>query len=228
MGAVPTTDPGRAGWHSHSETLAGASPVGVVVFDANTGKAVSLNRDAKRILRDLQTPGRSAKELAETLTCRCGDGREVRLAEWSMTREPSAGAPVCAEQVELSAPGGRSVTTLVDATPIPGEDGGVDSVVVTMRDPEALEELERMLAEFLGTVRLQLRAPLTYIKGSAATVLGPRTVFGVAEMRHFFRIIDEQADRMSDLISDLLDAERIRTGMPSDSREPPADEEADE
>ena len=228
MCAVPTADPGRAGCPGHLETLVGASPVGVVVFDARTGKAVSLNRDAKRILRDLHTPDGSAKELAERLTCRCGDGREVRLAEWSMARQPSAGTPARAEEVELSVPGGRSVTTLVDATPIPGEDGGIESVVVTMLGLGALEELERMQAEFLGLVRRELRAPLASIKGSTATVLGTRTVFGATEMLHFFRIIDEHADRMNDLIGDLLDAGRIRTGMPSVSREPPAVEEADD
>ncbi len=210
------------------ETLVDAPPVGVVVFDARTGKAVSLNRDAKRILRDLQTPGGSAKELAEMLTCRSGAGREVRLAEWSMTRQPSAGAPVRAEEVELSVPGGGSVTTLVDATPIQGEDGGIESVVVTMQDLGALEELERMRAEFLEIVRRKLRAPLTFIKGSTATVLGTRAVFGAADMLHFFRIIDKQADRMSDLIRDLLDAERLKTGMLSVARKPPADEEADD
>ena len=222
MRAVPTPNPGRAGCHGHSETLAGASPVGVVVFDARTGKAVSLNRDAKRILQDLQTPGGSAKELAETLTCRCGDGREVRLAEWSVARQPGAGTPARAEEVELSVPGGRSVTTLIDATPIPGEDGGIKSVVVTMQDRGALDELERMRAEFLEMVFRELRPPLTYIKGSTATILGTRTVFSASELLRYFHIIDEQADRMSDLIGDLLDEERIKTGMLSVSREPAA------
>ena len=218
MRAVPTADPGPAGCPGDSETLVGASPIGVVVFDARTGKAVSLNRDAKRILRDLHAPGGSAKELAETLTCRGGDGREVRLAEWSMARQPSAGAPVGAGEVELSVPGGRSVTTLVDATPIRGEDGGIELVVVTMQGPGALEELERMQVEFLGLVRRELRAPLASIKGSTATVLGTRTVFSATEMLQFFRIIDEHADRMSDLMGDLLDARKRLPAAPEPTR----------
>ena len=48
----------------------------------------------------------------------------------------------------------------------------------------------------------ELRAPLTSIKGSTATVLGASPVFGAAEMLQFFRIIDEQADHMSGLIAD--------------------------
>ena len=63
-----------------------------------------------------------------------------------------------------------------------------------------------MRAEFLGMVSHELRTPLAAIKGSTATVLGAARGFGPAETQQFFRIIDEQADRMGALIGDLLDA----------------------
>ena len=53
---------------------------------------------------------------------------------------------------------------------------------------------------------------MTSIKGSTATVLGASPALDPAEMREFFRIIDEQADHMRGLISDLLDAGRIDSG----------------
>ncbi len=57
----------------------------------------------------------------------------------------------------------------------------------------------------------ELRAPLTSIKGSAATVLGSSADLDPAVVRQFFRIIDEQADHMHDLVADLLDVARIET-----------------
>ena len=81
-----------------------------------------------------------------------------------------------------------------------------------MQDLAPLEKLERMRAGFLGMVSHELRAPLAAIKGSAATVLGRSRVYGAAEMEQFFRIIEEQADRMEGLIGDLLDAGRIEAG----------------
>ena len=72
-----------------------------------------------------------------------------------------------------------------------------------------MEELERLRAEFLGMVSHELRAPLTWIKGSAATVLGAPRALDPAETMQFLRIIDEQADHMRELISDLLAAARI-------------------
>lgn len=75
-----------------------------------------------------------------------------------------------------------------------------------------LEELERQRAEFLEMVSHELRAPLTSIKGSAATVLGTTPAPPQAELLQFFRIIDEQADHMRGLISNLLDAGSIEAG----------------
>ena len=125
-----------------------------------------------------------------------------------------------AEEIALSVPDGRSVTTLINATPIHADDGAVASVVVTLQDLAPLRELERMRAEFLGMVSHELRTPLAAIKGSAATVLGASRIFGPAEVQQFFRIIDRQADRMDGLIGDLLDAGRIETGTLSVAPEP--------
>ena len=120
----------------------------------------------------------------------------------------------------LSVPDGRSVTTLVNATPIPAADGAIDSVIVTLQDLAPLEELERQRTQFLGIVSHELLAPLTSIKGSAATALGASPGLKPPETRQFFRIIDEQADHMRSLIGDLLDAGRIETGTLSVDPEP--------
>ena len=202
------------------EALIETSPVGVSVFDAQTGDLVSINREARRIVKSLCGPGQSAEQLLGVITCRRADGREVALDRLPMAQALSSAETVRAEEVVLSVPDGRSVTTLINATPIHGPDGALASVVVTLQDLAPLRELERMRAEFLGMVSHELRAPLTSIKGSAATVLRASRIFGPAEVAQFFRIIDEQADRMDNLIGDLLDAGRIETGTLSVAPEP--------
>ena len=201
------------------EALVDTSPVGVVVFDAKTGTS-AFNREAKRIVKGLLMPGRSLEELLEVLTFRFADGREVALDELPLAQALSNAEPARAEEIELSVPDGRSVTTLINATPIRAEDGTVESLVVTMQDLAPLEELERQRAQFLSMVSHELRAPLTSIKGSSATVLGADPVPVPAEMLQFFRIIDQQADHMRGLISDLLDAGHIDTGTLSVTPEP--------
>ena len=194
------------------ETLVNTTPVGVMVFDAGTGEVRSINREARRIVSDLCAPDGTAEQLLEVLTFRRADGREVSLVEFPLAQGLSTGETVRAEEIVLQSPDGRSVTTLVNATPIFLEEGEVESVVVTIQDMTPMEELERLRAEFLGMVSHELRTPLASIKGSAATLTEAASDLDPAEMLQFYRIIGEQADYMRDLIGDLLDVARIETG----------------
>ncbi len=201
------------------EALIETSPVGVVVFDGG-GRPVSFNREALRLVEALQTPGRSPEQLLDLVTCRRGDGREIALGDFPLAQQFSNGETVRAEEMTLSVPDGRSVTMLVNSTPIRAGTGAVESVVVTLQDLAPLEEIEQLRTEFLGMVSHELRTPLSSIKGSTATVLGASRPPDPAEMLQFFRVIDEQADHMRSLIGDLLDQGRIETGTLAVAPEP--------
>ena len=202
------------------EALVDTSPVGVVVFDATSGTVKSLNREARRIVGGLLSPDGSVERILSTLTLRRADGRTVSLEEFTLAEALSGGETVRAEEIAIELPDGRSVSILVNATPIRSGDGDVESFVVTMQDLTSLEELERLRAEFLGMVSHELRLPLTSIRGSATTLLDEGSALDPAEMRQFFRIIVDQADQMRGIISDLTDVARIETGTLSVSPEP--------
>ncbi len=202
------------------EALIETSPVGVVVFDARSGRPALFNREARRIVEGLHTAGRPPEELLDTMTFRRADGREVSLSEFPIAELLSIDETVRAEEVEFSVPDGRNVRTLINSTPIRSADGEVASVVVTMQDLAPLEELERLRAEFLSLVSHELRVPLTAIKGSTDTLLEEGADLDPAEMREFHRIIHEQTAHMRGLIGDLLDAGRIEAGNLSVSPEP--------
>ena len=202
------------------ETLIETSPVGVVVFDGRTGKPVSINREARRVAEALDMPRQPPVEVLKMITCRRADGREIKLAEFPLAQQLCRDETVRNEEMTLTVPNGRSVTTLVNSTPIQAADGAVESVVVTLQDLAPLEELERSRAEFLSLVSHELRVPLAAIKGSATTVLDASRAPNLAEILQFFRIIEQQADHMRGLISDLLDAGHIKAGTLSVTTEP--------
>ncbi len=202
------------------EAFVDISPVGVVVFDAETGTPLRFNREVERIVKPLCDPGEPLERLMQTMTCRFLNGRTVALDRSSLPRELRGTDALRAAEIELSVPDGRRIIVLVDANPIRSAGGAVKSVIVTLQDPAPLEELGRLRAEFLDMVSHELRAPLTSIKGSATTLLETSWTLGRAEMREFFRIIAEQADQMRGLVGDLLDAGRIDAGMLSVTPEP--------
>ena len=193
------------------ETLVNTSPVGVVVLDARTG-AASFNREAVRIVGGLLNEGQGPEEIVDAVTCVRGDGREISLRELPLAELLSKGETVRAEEIALRVPDGRSVSVLLNATPILAEDGQVVSFVVTLQDLTPLAEQERLRAEFLAMVSHELRSPLMSIKGSADTLAEQSARLGPAERAQFFRIIQDQSEHMRGLISDLLDVARIQTG----------------
>ena len=194
------------------EALVETSPVGVAVFDARSGRPVSINREARRIFEGVRTAGHPVEELLEVMSFRRADGRELSLSEFSIADLLGIDETLRAEEIVFTVPDGRSVRVLLNSTPIHSDDGEIASVVVTMQDLAPIEELERLRAEFLGLVSHELRAPLTAIKGSAATLLESSAELDSAEQHEFHRIIHDQADHMRALIGDLLDAGRIEAG----------------
>ena len=204
---------------AHLEALIETSPVGVSVFDAKTGRLLSVNQEGARIVKGLTAPGQELDSVLKELTMHRQDGSVTALDELPLAAALSGGETVRAEEIVLTARDGRSVAMLVNATPVLDEDGALASVTVTMQDLAPLQELERQRAEFIGLVSHELRAPLSAVKGAAATVLGAPSDLDAVETREFFRIVDEQADHMRALIADLLDAGRIETGTLSVARE---------
>ena len=202
------------------ETLVNTTPVGVLVFDAKTGGVTSVKPGGQE---DRQRPvcarrlGGAAAGGADLPAVRRSGGLPGGVPPGPRAAH---GETVRAEEIVLQAPGGQSVTTLINATPIFSEEGEVESVVVTMQDMTPMEELERLRAEFLGMVSHELRTPLAAVKGSVDTLLESASDLDSAEMTQFFRIIRDQSENMRYLISDLLDVARIETGALPVSPEP--------
>ncbi|OGO70597.1 MAG: hypothetical protein A2Z37_15560 [Chloroflexi bacterium RBG_19FT_COMBO_62_14] len=85
---------------------------------------------------------------------------------------------------------------------------------------EAQRELARMQDEFVSTISHELRTPLGFIKGYVTTLLREETKWDAETRIEFLRIIDDEADRLSELIDNLLDSSRLETGRLSMTQEP--------
>ena len=205
---------------SDLEALVNTAPIGVAVFDARSGDLESVNREAQRIVSTLQEPGQHAADLLQVMSVRRADGTEFSLKEFTVAEALTPAETVRAEEIVMHVPDGRSVTALMNATPIHSAEGELVSFVVTIQDLTPLEELDRLRTEFLAMVSHELQIPLTSIKGSASMLLNDPGSLDPAEMRQFFRIIDDQAEHMRSLMRDLLDMARIETGTLSVFPEP--------
>ncbi len=105
----------------------------------------------------------------------------------------------------------------VQTAMVKGEDQAIIGVVAIFNDITEIRSIERMKTAFVSTVSHELRTPLTSIKGFISTLLQDVDNFYDKDTVHeFYTIIDQECDRLTRLISDLLNVSRIEAGRALD------------
>jgi PAS domain S-box-containing protein len=113
-------------------------------------------------------------------------------------------------EYQLLRPRARAVQSLL--FPIGGNSGEDLGFGITLRDVSREKELDEMKLQLLSTVSHELRTPLSSIKGFTTSLLREDVTWDEKTQRDFLQIIDAESDRLSELISNLLDMSRIDAG----------------
>jgi signal transduction histidine kinase len=82
-----------------------------------------------------------------------------------------------------------------------------------LRDVTRERELDEFKTTLLAAVGHELRTPLAAIKGHASTLLQEDVTWPLADQRHFLQTISGEADRLAQLVSNLLDLSRQEAGL---------------
>ena len=117
---------------------------------------------------------------------------------------------------------GLEILCELSLTPLVGSEGETLSVIVHCADITRQEEAERLKKEFTSTLSHELRTPLTSIIGSLQLVntgvmgeVGP-------DVLDLTSVAERNAQRLLDLINDILDIEKIESGRFTLDLEPTA------
>ncbi len=181
-------------------------PDGLVVAD-ETGQVVVFNPVAARIT-GIEPDEVLGKHIAEALPLEDIDGRR-----WWECTDPYGGLATRTRQPErhLLLPGGHEV--LVSARYVRTRRcGPLRQLVVALRGTEARARSERRQADLVATVAHELRSPLTSVKGFTATLLTKWERFSDEQKRLMLETVNADADRVTRLITELLDISRIDSG----------------
>lgn len=98
-------------------------------------------------------------------------------------------------------------TTLID------DDGRVIGLASLVNDVTERVRTEQLKNEFVSTVSHELRTPLTSLRGSLGLVLGGVGGELHAKTRELLQMADNNAGRLHNLINDILDIQKIESGL---------------
>jgi signal transduction histidine kinase len=76
---------------------------------------------------------------------------------------------------------------------------------------ESVQRQMRLQDDFVSTISHELRTPLGFIKGYSTSLLRQDTTWDEKTQREFLTIIDEETDRLAQLIENMLESARLQS-----------------
>lgn len=96
--------------------------------------------------------------------------------------------------------------------PLLDEENKLLNIIVTVRDISHFRTADAIKNTFISVVSHELRTPVALIKGYVSTLRREDASWDRAIVEESLAIIEEEADRLADMIDDLLDASRLEAG----------------
>ena len=132
---------------------------------------------------------------------------QAELGGWPLT--PNATLYV---EGDLERDSGLTLPVGITYAPLIGVDGKLVNIVATVRDITRFREAEELKSTFISVVSHELKTPVALIKGYVSTLRREDASWDRRVVSDSLEVIEEEADRLTDLIENLLDATRLQAG----------------
>jgi len=192
----------------HLDTIIENSADGVMILDGQW-KIQTANRSLEQMLgrHRSEIVGRTCAEVLQLVT--------------------PQGAPVCTGCCPLEAlgpgphpyvegahttPDGRRIHLGITYSVLRTPDGSLREAIANVRDITRMKEAEEVKSTFVSIVSHELKTPVAIIKGYASTLRREDANWDPDTLTRGLQVIEEESDRLDNLISNLLEASRIQAG----------------
>jgi len=132
---------------------------------------------------------------------------EAEAGGWPLTAQA-----ILYHEGDLKKNDGGKVSVGITYAPILSPDGKLLSIVANVRDISKFREAEELKSTFISIISHELRTPVALIKGYVGTLRREDAQWDPKVVQDSLAVIEEEADRLTILIDDLLDASRLQAG----------------
>ncbi len=179
-------------------------PDGVVIADAH-GVVTVVNEQARRLLGPSVEVGRPLQEVMAL--------QDQESCHWYAANTPYDGLPSRVALTEQSWITSAGVEVLVTGRINRSRrHGPVETVGLVIRSGRGRARLDRDRSDLVATVAHELRSPLTGVKGFVSTLLSKWDKLNDEQKKLMLATVHADSERLSRLITELLDVARIDTG----------------
>ncbi len=175
------------------------------------------------------TPGRRVEVINQALAAMLGLSKEEvvgRPCDQVLRLQNVAGDNLCDEpdllprllesplrcEGDIPQPDGSHISVAVTYTPLFDERGRLANIIGNVVDITPFREEEEIKSTFVSIISHELKTPVAIIKGYAQTLARPDAEWDPETARQGLQVIEEEADRLENLIDTLLDVSRIQAG----------------
>lgn len=140
---------------------------------------------------------------------------EAAAGGWPLVTRSSAGLMVSGPlyvEGDLQRRDGSRVSVGITYAPLFDREGRLVNLIADLRDITRFREADELKDTFISIISHELKTPVALIKGYAGTLRREDAQWDPPTVRQSATIIEEEADRLTRLIDNLLDASRLQAG----------------
>lgn len=186
---------------------------GVMILDS-TLKILQINR-AFEYITGWKTEDAVGLQQDQVINWRNVEGRNIQDAldnGWPQLEDnEERSSDTIYVEGDLERRDGMSMSIGITYAPLLGSDKHLTSIIANVRDITHFRRAQQMQNIFISTVSHELRTPVALIKGYASTLTREDAKWNMDVVKNSLNVIEEEADRLTVLIDDLLTASKIQS-----------------
>lgn len=184
---------------------------GVMILDADL-RILQVNRAFEHMTgwASLAAVGQRFDEVIKWSKIEQADLGSAIASGWGQKTASTGASDTLYVEGDLERRDGLSLSIGITYAPLFNADDKLENIIANFRDVTNFRRAQEMQNVFISTVSHELRTPVALIKGYASTMTREDAHWDMKVVKDSLIVIEEEADRLTELIDDLLTASKIQ------------------